>query len=272
VKIDRLPSWKDKEKRILRILPSKAALQFYLDSEDEDAEFEDEAMPYQELRTHFKVGSQNQICACLNFWNDEDCPVCEEIAALKETGDKKDKYTANDMWASQRFARFVLWKNSDEPKKVWLWECSKTVDTDVMALYMDTRIPDPDLLFEGTDIEVTRHGMGQKDTTYRVSDTREVSFMVTTEDGEFDWEAAEEINNVLPDIFEHGKPFLNYEETKLLVEGSTLQDVIALRNGEEGEETGETPPYGNDDEPEDKPKPVRGAKSGRPTRGKRGSK
>jgi hypothetical protein len=283
IKVDWLPSgknWKDKEKRTLRILPARDVLQFYLDNADDDeAEYENESIPMQELRTHFNVGSQNGICSCLSYWNNEPCPVCEEIEELKSTGEEDDKKEADSMWPKRRFARFVLWREHSEPNKVWLWECNWSTDTDIVALYNNTKVPDPDLIFDGTDIEVTREGAaGNSKTTYRVEDVREESMMVVDEDGEFDWEAAEEILANLPDIFEHGKPFLDYEETKMVVEGYSVKDVVAMRY-EEGEDSGESdvePPFDTEDEePEDKPtRGKRGSKgkTGRPTRGKRGSK
>lgn len=265
-KVDRLPSgkdWKDNETRTLRILPAKDAFAYYLEHDEEDAVYEDEAFPVQEIGNHFRVGTKKQTVVCLKFWNEGACPVCEEIAELYETKDEDDARYAKEMRLAKSFVRFVVWRewqedHPNDPIKVWAWQCSKTVDTDVVKLYSDTRIPDPDALYDGTDIEVTRHGTTMKGTSYDVCDVREESFAFTNEDGDFDYETAEKVCNDLPDIFEWGKPFMAYDETLEVLKGKSVKEVIAARyaeeNGSEGEESDEEPPYDADDDEDEKPR------------------
>jgi len=232
----RMPNWKDDEKRTLRIIPAREAMRFYLDNaDDEDAVFDDEAYPVQEMCTHFKVGAKKGIIPCASFYNDEPCAVDDEIKELFASGDEDDAKYAKAMYGGHRFARFVLWRGNpkNEPNKVWAWEMSKTVDTDVIALYMDTKIKDLDMMWEGMDIDVTRNGMGQENTKYQVKDVREESYMVATEDGEFDYEAAEKIYANLPDIFEYNTPFMTYDEVKKVVNGMSVKEVMKERHNDE---------------------------------------
>jgi hypothetical protein len=270
IRVDMLPKFGDKEKRTLRIVPALEALKFYLEnSEDEEAVFEDEAYPVQEICNHFRVGAQNQVVACLNFFNKEECPVCEEIEELKKTEDEDDIKYAKELRASYQHVWFVIWReHTEDPQKVWAWHVSNTVNTQLMGLYGNKKIPELDRIFDGTDIEVTRFGMSMKATTYQIDDAREESFLFTTEDGEFDFEAADKLVENMTDIFEYGKPFMNYEETQRVLMGESIKEVMADKYGKsEGDEepSDEKPPYDADD---DKPK------RSRPTRGsvKRGSK
>ena len=257
IRAERMPVWEEGESRTLRIIPAKDAMRFYLDnSEEEDIVFEDEAYPVQELCTHFKVGPKKAIIPCDSFYNDKPCAVDDEIKELKASGDEDDAKYASDMYAGHRFARFVLWRDNpkNEPLKVWAWEVSKTTDTDVIALYMNNKIQELDLMWEGMDIEVTRHGV-KKETKYRVEDVREESYIVETEDGEFDYEAVEKIYANLPNIFEYNLPFLSYDEVKEVVNGLSVKDVIKARYADATEAKDAPKP-----EEEDKPKRGRGRK------------
>jgi hypothetical protein len=267
--VERLPKWKDGETRTLRVLPAVDAFKYYLEHDEEDAVFEDEAFPVQEIGDHYNVGPKKQKVSCLKFWGDDSCPVCEEIAELYATKDEDDEQYAKDMRLSKAFVRFVVWRewqedNPNEPIKVWAWQCSKTVDTDVVKLYSNTKIPDPDALYDGTDIEVTRHGTTMKGTSYDIDDVREESFAFTTEDGEFDYETAEKVCEMLPDIFKWSKPFLTYEETESVLKGETVKAVMSARYANEviddGEESEDEPPFDIPEEEDEKERPRRSSR------------
>jgi hypothetical protein len=240
IKIDILPKFEDKEKRTLRILPTKDALQFYLDnSENEDAIFADECIATTEICNHFNVGSRRQPVACLNFFNNEPCPVCEENDELYKTGDSDDKKLSEEMRRSFSHVYFVIWREHEDhakpedAEKIWAYHTNATVDTRLTGMFGNPKIPFLDGVFEGTDIEVTRIGTGMKGTNYTVDDTREQSFLFTNEDGDFDYEAADRLVAKLPDIFEYGKPFLNYEETKAVLLGSSIKEVVKERHADD---------------------------------------
>jgi len=111
-----------------------------------------------------------------------------------------------------------------------------------MSKLANPKVPDLDHVFAGTDIEVIRSGAkGYDKTTYAIDDVREgESYLYTNEDGDFDYERAERLLEVLPDVTEYGAPFLSYDETKAVMEGDSFKDVFAARN-ENGEVAEETP-------------------------------
>ena len=235
----------DKETKILRVIPIPAALKWYL--ENDDGEYEEDAFPYGEFFKHWRVGPNKVSLPCLSKHNNEACPVCELIAELKGTGDPDDKKYGSDMWASTRFVWFVIDREDDAPdeegrEKWFVWEVSNTVNEQLMSKLANPKVPDLDHVFAGTDIEVIRSGAkGYDKTTYAIDDVREgESYLYTNEDGDFDYERAERLLEVLPDVTEYGAPFLSYDETKAVMEGDSFKDVFAARN-ENGEVAEETP-------------------------------
>jgi len=228
-------TFKDKETKILRILPVPEALAWYL--ENDEGEYTKDAFPVGEFFKHWKVGPNKAQLSCLSKHNNEPCPVCELIEELKGTGDKDDKEYASDMWASGRYAWFAIDRADCEDEKWFVWEVSNTVSSTLLSKLSNAKIPELDHVFEGTDIEVTRHGAkGDRKTKYEIDDVREVSFLYTNDKGEFDYERAEKLLDKLADAREYSSPFLNYDETKAVMQGEGIKDVLKARNSDNEEE------------------------------------
>ena len=227
-----MPTFANMEERELRVVPAKEALQWYL--ENDEGYFEEDVFPYKKVGKHFKVGRSGSIMPCLNFHLNEPCPVCEENEELKSTGDEDNAEQAKEMRLQRKYAWIFKWVDApDEFVDVPLvWEVGLKQHNQFLGLLSNTRAPEFDHPFEGASIFVKRIGKKGSAQTYYETDYEKDGAcpMFVDADGEFDYETAEAFMEKLPDIVTFGNPFLNYDETKKVVFGSSITDVLKARN------------------------------------------
>lgn len=236
-KIPYLPKFSDGETRYLRILPEKKFGIFFLEA-DEDEEFQNPQYPYAEVWKHFGVGIERNSVPCPAKMLGESCAVCNEVEALRKSGDTDDGKTANSIRVQHRFDFFVIWREHEEDG-YYLWEISPKWGNDVVSILGNTdlkgEVDDP---MDGRDIKVTRHGLGVNNTKYRIDFMPESSMLCSyteEEDGEecevLDEEKMREWMKDVPDITEYGKPFLTSEQlTELFNEEATMSELMGNDN------------------------------------------
>ncbi len=233
-----LPKFQDGEKRYLRIIPEKKYGLFFLEA-GEDDEFENPQYPYAEVWKHFKINSANNSVSCPAKMLGEECPVCDEVASLKESGDKDDLIRADIIRAQHKYIFFVVWRDHEDDGP-YQWELSPKWGKDIVSILGNTdyeaEIDDPE---EGYDLKVVRHGMDYNNTTYRIDmyskSTMLCSYIEEEDDEEYvvlNEEKMKEWLEAVPDITEFGKPFLTLEQlTKLFNEEATMSDLLG--NGDD---------------------------------------
>ena len=248
-----MPTFADQEERELRIVTAKKAFEWYM--KNDEGYFEEDVLPYRKIGKHFNVGAKGTPLPCLAFHNKEACPACEECEELKK-GDEDNVEQAKEMRLQQKYVWIFQWV--DAPKALidvpLIWEVGLKQHNQFLGLMGNTRAPEFDHPFEGASVFIKRIGKkGDSNTFYETDYEKEEALMFVNDDGEFDYERAEAFLAKLVDIEEYGNPFLSYEETKAIVYGESLIDVLKARNGA---------PDKAEDEPEEE-KPERSSRSRR---------
>ena len=130
-------------------------------------------LPMRRIFVHWiGSGSNADKRICLKKTFGEECPVCDEAAKLRATGDPADAALASDLRPQEKYISNVIdiadpVFDSGDPK-VQLWEYGPMIYNKLATYIMDAEygdITDPD---EGFTIKLTRKGKGQMDTTYEI--------------------------------------------------------------------------------------------------------
>lgn len=254
-----MPTFTDQEERELRFVPAKAAFEWYM--KNDEGYFEGDVLPYRKVGKHFIKGRGGIApTPCLAFHNKEACPACEECEELRSSGDADNTEQAKDMRLQHKYTWIFNWVNAPEKfvDVPLVWEVGLKQHNQFLGLMGNTRAPEFDHPFEGASVFVKRIGAkGDSNTFYETDYEKDDSYMFVNDDGEFDYERAEAFIKKLPDIETYGDPFLNYEETKAIVYGDSLIDVLKARN--------DAP-----EEPKEEPKEEEKPSEGRSSRSRRG--
>jgi len=124
------------------------------------------ALFYKSIRRHFGIGPENGNIICRKTdGKDQDCPICDYVQELRNSGKKEDATAASDMGSKERFVVNVIDRNNPQDG-VQIWEMGVMLFNDILALFLDREWGKIDSLTEGRYVKVKRTGEGKFDTRY----------------------------------------------------------------------------------------------------------
>lgn len=127
---------------------------------------------YKELRQHYGVGVDKKQVLCLRM-KGEECPICEFVSALYQSGDPDDAEMAGNLSASTRY-NFNVIARSDEAAGPQILTTGPLIFRDFLRFIVDPDwgdLTDPE---QGFDITINRTGKGLH-TKYAVTPKRNPS-------------------------------------------------------------------------------------------------
>ena len=170
---------------------------------------------WKEADTHFGVGPEGKLVICSKMFK-KKCPVCNEVARLRKTGNKEDQKLADKMKVNHRAYINIIDRN--DPDKVdvpQIYNCGNSVLKELINLVCDPEYGDITDFNSGFDITLTKSGKGMN-TEYKVTPKRKESQATTSI-------TEEELQEALPDL------------DSLVVEKS-VEEIKAILSGEDFEE------------------------------------
>lgn len=105
---------------------------------------------------------------CPKFYKGEDCPICEYVQRLRDSGTEKGKNLANQLSAKFRYL-FQIVVRGKEDKGVQKVSVTKEFYSNVLSIMSD---PDYGCIYhptKGRDVKVNRTGTGPRDTKYALT-------------------------------------------------------------------------------------------------------
>jgi len=138
----------------IRVLPPK------------DFQTNPDAVFFKKISVHWNVGPAKRKINCRHMLGaNEQCPVCDFAAQLKASGRSDEKAQGEDLDVSTRYAMNII-DLKDTASGVQVFEASKTLFQDILAIFLDPDFGDIDSLERGRHLKIKRVGTGKFDTRY----------------------------------------------------------------------------------------------------------
>jgi len=113
----------------------------------------DDGVPLKEYFFHYNVGDKGFLCPKRNYH--QDCPVCDFVSELFNSGEEDEKEFAKNIMAKPRYHSIVAvrGKEGDGPK---IWAYSPTVFKSIFGLMLDEEdFGDITAVESGNDLKVS---------------------------------------------------------------------------------------------------------------------
>lgn len=111
---------------------------------------------------HRYVGPDQSHYLCLRRMRNETCPICE---AERESRDRGDQDGAKKLKAMQRWACYVLHRQAEDDRKIFIWDMNGYQDEEIVSLTRDRKtnalLPVTDI-DNGYDLSYRRTGQGDR--------------------------------------------------------------------------------------------------------------
>lgn len=172
---------------------------------------------WKEADTHFGVGPEGKLVTCLKMFK-KKCPVCEEVARLKKSGNKEEQKLADKMRVNHRAYINII--DRGDPDKVdvpQVYNCGNSVLKELINLVCDPEYGDITDFESGFDITLTKSGKGMN-TEYKVTPKRKESPATTTI-------TEKELQEALPDL-DSLVVEKSADEIKAILSGDDYEDDI----------------------------------------------
>jgi hypothetical protein len=205
--------------------------------------------PYQKYAAHYvprpssngKDDESKAAVLCKHFYNGENCPVCEYVEMLTDSGSKKNQAFADDIRLSIRYLFQGIVRKKDNISGIVRFNMSNRAYTSLLGILNDSEygvITDP---YEGRDIKVIRKGM-DRSTEYTFNPRLKVTPLVSNDEGEPDEEAIDELMEArilwddtlkfMPDskIYELIPEFKALKKGKKVVEDDSEEEEVKTKS------------------------------------------
>lgn len=179
--------------------------------------------PFKEVHIHYNIEKGGVLCPKRNFG--EECPVCDYVSALYNSGDEESRKAAKELVAKKRFYTPVVDRNDANGGIRW-YAYSKTVYEKMLSLVLNPDYGDITDDKTGTDLTIT-YTKGPKGSFPTTDVTPKRKSSILSEDKVL----LKEVVEMDYDIFNNFKR-KNAEEVKALLDVYLLGDDNAEEGGD----------------------------------------